>query len=410
MLKEFLKHAAGLASLLLIVILSACARGTVSAQSVHVNSVEDAFVAPFTQNLDAAPGSMQSPNSSIPICPGAVRTNGYWDRLLHTQHGINAVESVTCASMKGDSTLQALVLVRNDGTGHILNLYVYDRLGNASTALQQIFKLETLYKGSARISPYNTVITGEADTLSAGNRHKPNIGILPDVYCEFKWSTYNHAFIQTIFPGLFPDLTRFQAEADQEQVNQGHQPWKRDAIQTAQALINGISGTSTAGQPVATIISGGGNHDVGTVVKVRSTHPGSSWVNVTMTRLEGNSNNIWIVIKVQTDGLSIDTPAALTRLSSPVKVTGQGIAFEDVIGDLIVQNRLDPSIGVIGQVSVRGKQGLGHTTFSSTISYSSSAKASGIAAEEGTLALYSISLADGSVSGMCIIKVLLSSN
>lgn len=407
MLKEFLKLAAGLTSLLLIVILSACTSGTVSAQSFHVHAVEDTSVAPFTQSLDAAPGSMQNQNSSTLICPGVVRTNGYWNKLLHTQHGINAVESVTCASMKGDGTPQALVLVRNDGTGHILNLYVYDGLGNA--APQQIFTVEALYKGSARISPYNTIITGEADTLSAGNRNKPNIGILPDVYREFKWSAYNHAFVQTIFPGLFPDLTRFQAEADQEQVNQGHQPWKLDAVQTAQALINGISGPSTAGQPVASIISGGGKHDVGAVVKVKSTHPGSSWVHVNMTRLEGNTNNIWIVIKVQTDGLSIDTPAALTQLSSPVKVIGQGVAFEDVIGDLIVQNRLDPGIGVIGQVSVRGKQGLGHTTFSSTISYTSSAKASGIAAEEGTLALYSISLADGSVSGMCIIKVLLSS-
>ena len=52
------------------------------------------------------------------------------------------------------------------------------------------------------------------------------------LYCSFLFPR----LAQTVFPGIFPDLTRYQAEADQASVNQGHQPWKLSATMVAGAL------------------------------------------------------------------------------------------------------------------------------------------------------------------------------
>src|SRR5438552_15184372 len=101
-------------------------------------------------------------------CPDAVKAPAHWDALIPTQNGVTKVENVTCGNLVGNPTLQAVVTVRYQGTGQILDVYVYSDV----TSPRQLFKLQNLYKGNAKISGYNTVLTAEVDQNSSINTGK----------------------------------------------------------------------------------------------------------------------------------------------------------------------------------------------------------------------------------------------
>ena len=186
-------------------------------------------------------------------------------------------------------------------------------------------------------------------------------------------------------------------------MNQGHQPWRLSATQTAQAL--GASQSLLKWNPnaPATIVIGGGSHDLNAVVNVKSTNPGGGTMRVTMSRLEQNTNGgIWEATSVSTAIMSIIAPLDRDRLSSPVKVTGSGNAFEGKIGRVIVLDHLYTNIG---QADATGAIGIGNTTFSASVTYTSSFK-TGI--QEGVVVLYSYSNADGSIAGAVMVKEMLS--
>jgi hypothetical protein len=80
----------------------------------------------------------------------------------------------------------------------------------------------------------------------------------------------------------------------------------------------------------ASVVSGGGPQDVDAVVQVNSPNPGGMSINVTLSRLEGNTSNMWVVVCVTSGNgvLTINTPVKGDRLTSPTTITGTGSAFE----------------------------------------------------------------------------------
>jgi hypothetical protein len=291
-----------------------------------------------------------------------------------------------------------LVTVLYQGTGRILDVYVFANI-TASTPLQ-MFKLQGLYKGDARISIYNTLLTAEVDQHSGLNNNKSNAEMVPDLFREFKWSDGASTLVQVSFPGIFPDLTRYQAEADQGQVNQGHQPWKLSAPMTAQAF--GASLLHWNPNALATVTSGGGVHDVQAAVSLKNTSPGSSVLALTMARLEGNVNGgIWMVIAVAARSLSIKQPQDASTIHSGVTVTGTGSAFEGVIGRVTV---LDHLYTDIGHAQAHGAVGTGMTTFTTSVTSQPTFKTG---AQEGLIMLASENIAAGGIAGAVIVKVLI---
>src|SRR2546423_388964 len=333
-------------------------------------------------------------------CPETVKDPSYWDPIIVTQVNVSKVESVSCANMVGNSSLQALISVRYYGTGQLLDVYVYNNITDPSPT--QIFKLQNLYRGNARLSGYNTLLTAEVDQDSRLNKHvSSNATLTQDLFREFKWSDGVGTLIPVTFPGIFPDLTRYQAEIAQAQVNQGHQPWRLSAIQTAQALGTNLLHWSPSAP--ATLLSGGGNSDLNAVVTVKSTNPASATITVTLSRLEGNSKgNIWEATSVTSPDLSISIPQDRDLLTNPITVKGTGNAFEGRVGKIIVLDHLYTDIGHAEAIGVAGN---GSTTFSMSVTYNSTFK-SGL--QEGVVVLYSYSSADGSISGAAMVKEMLS--
>jgi hypothetical protein len=334
-------------------------------------------------------------------CPATVQAPTYWAPLVGAQPDVSTVQTVQCGNLIGQEELQALVTVQAIGSGGSLDIHVFTHITQPQPS--ELFKLQGLSYGGAKISGYNTLMTAEVDDQSSINKNVPsNAGLQQDLFREFKWSDGAGTFVPVVFPGLYPDLTRFQAETDQQNVNKGQDAWKLSATQTASNLTVNLLKWPAADN--ATVVSGGGKSDGDAVVNVKNGGPAGGMVQVTLSRLEGNTNGgIWIVTDVTGNGLGLTTPVADDRISSPVKVAGKGKAFEAVIGKVIV---LDHTYTDIGDVQAQGATGMGDTTFTASVSYTPTFKNG---AEEGIVALYSYSNADGTISGAAMHKVLIGS-
>lgn len=387
------KHISLSAGLLLLIVLSITA---CSNNGGGTNTPTTTAIAGSTSTTAA--GSTPQVRLGIQACPDAVKDPSYWDPIVGTQSGVSKVGRVTCANLIGQPSLQALILVGYDGTGKIVDAYVYNNITKPSPT--QLFKLQSLYKGDALISGYNTIITAEVDQASSLNKGQPSVAQTPDLFREFKWSDGAGTLVPVAFPGIYPDLTRYQAETLQRQVNQGQQPWRLSATQTSQSLVANLLKWS-ASSP-ATLVSGGGLHDPNAVVSVKSTSAGGSTITVTLSRLEGNTNGgIWEATSVTSPGMTITSPQDRDRLTSPITVTGKGSAFEGIIGKVVI---LDHLYTDIGHANATGPSG-NNAAFTASVTYTSTFKTG---SQEGLVALFSYSAADSTISGAVIVKEMLS--
>lgn len=378
------------------VLLAACAGSTSRNTSTPTPIIQSRGTGDATATVGVTP--TPATGSRAQGCPAAENRPGYWDTLLSTRTSASQVENVTCSNLKGDATFQALVTVRHQGSGSLLDVYVYDNLNGASPT--RIFQLLNLYRGDARISGSHTVLTAEVDQNSSANIHRSEAQLTPDLAREFQWSSSAGTLVQIVFPGIFPDITRYQAEADQAAVNQGQQPWKLSAISTAQAF--GASLLKWSPNAPASIVSGGGPHDARAVVSLRDNIPGGNTVTLTMTRLNGNTNGgLWLITNVTASGLAITRPQIASVLSAPAAISGGGNAFEGIIGPVSILDHLYTSLG---QTSARGAIGNGPTTFTASLPYQPTFKGG---AEEGLIMLATENNASGGIGSAVMVKVLI---
>ncbi len=359
---------------------------------------------PTTQATTPGGGTTATASPAIGLgpqsCPDAVKAPAHWDAIIPTQNGVTKVENVTCGNLIGNPALQALVTVRYQGTGQNLDVYVYSDITGPNPT--QLFKLQNLYKGNAKISGYNTVLTSEVDQNSSINAGKTNAELTLDLFREFKWSDGAGTLVPVSFPGMYPDLTRYQAENDQAQVNQGQDPWKLNAVQVANHMAADPHLLNWPSNAPTTVVSGGGSSDSDAVVTVQNPAPAGNTIKVSLQRLEGNTNGgIWEVVSVTSNGMSITSPQSRDLLTSPVKVTGTGNAFEAVIGTVAI---LDHVYTDIGHASARGAIGNGNTTFSTTVPYTSTFKGG---SQEGIVVLFAANNAGSGPAAMVMVKELL---
>lgn len=343
-----------------------------------------------------APGVKLGPQP----CPDAVNDPSHWDPIIPTQNGATQAENVSCGNLLGDASLQALVNVYHQGTGQILDAYVYTNITSSSP--KQLFKLEQLYKGDARISGNNTIITNEVDENSVLNKGQGNAALIEDLAREFAWSASANTFVQVAFPGMFPDLTRYQAEADQIQVAQGHQLWKLDATMTAQALAEYF--LQWFPNPPAKVQSGGGPHDLNAVVLVNNPDADGGSIQVTLNRLEGNTNGIWEVVDVTSPDISMTAPQSGQLLTNPVSVMGTDMGAGDTYGAAMVFDHLY-GLSCFAYTYASDQGSTGSASYSGFTTYTSSFQNG---AQEGIVANFMYKRFHGTITRAVMRKVLLS--
>ncbi len=327
----------------------------------------------------------------------------YWNNIVGLHDG-QKVESVSCGKVMGTDDLQAVVDVRNTGDDKLLDVHFYRNITSAHP--QELFKLSGLVHGDARVSLVNTLITAEVDKNSSINKGKPEGQLTQDLFREFKWSDGAGTLVRTAFPGFYPDLTRYQAEADQAGINNADQSWKLDAIATVKhfmvALLNFPANSTVK------LISGGGAHDLQAVVNV--TYPTVQGCcnfppnKVTLERLEGNAHNgIWVVTAVTSDSLSISLPHNGDKILSPATVTGSGSSFEAQVGTVYI---LDHLYNIVGSArAIISNPNSFNGPFSASVPYTSTFY-NGV--EEGIVLLNNNGGSGvGAISKVVMVKVLL---
>ncbi len=335
-------------------------------------------------------------------CPQKFSSPTYWNNLVGAQKGASHIEHILCETLQGNTSQQALITVRHNGHAALLDVYVYTHINDRHPEL--LFSAKELLMGDASISGYNTVLIGEADRHAMINEGRADQQLTQDLYREFRWSVTEQRFVQVTFPGIFPDMTRYQAEIDQQRVRYGLDLWKRNASTVAAAATKQFFSWKRA--TITNITSGGGTRDVAATIRVTQapTPDGAlaeSAVVMQLSRLEGKLENIWEVTAIKSnDTLTLTSPANRGKVASPVHITGSGPPFEGIVGIAFVLDHLGLEIGhASARASGKGDMFLADVTYTSTVSDP--------VHEEGIVALFSISAADGSVSTAVMEKVLL---
>lgn len=370
----------GLGALLVSgLLLSACDQGSSSSPRAAKSPVATAS----TQGIKLG----QQP------CPDAVKAANHWNAIA----GVDAtktVEGVICGYLMGVPSLQAIVKVGYRDAKFLLDVDVYTAISSAKPV--RIFALSGLLGGDVSISNYNTLLTAQIDPNSSLNKGHPAAQQVIDLYREFKWADSAGTLEPVAFTGLYPDISRYQAEFEQQEVNngQGYQQWRLSAATTAQNFANFVLKWDP--NTPTTVVSGGGAQDARAVVLIKNPSAGGATIRLALSRLELNTNGgIWEVTGVTTDGISIASPQDTQQLSSPVQVTGANTAFTAGASTIVV---LDHDRAVIGQASSSGQ-----AAFALHIPYSSSFQGG---TQEGILTLYTYT-ASHIIDGAVMVKVLL---
>jgi hypothetical protein len=327
-------------------------------------------------------------------CPDAVKAADHWNAIVDTGT-TKTVEGVICGYLMGIPSLQAVVKIGYKDTKFLLDLDVFTSITSAKPV--RIFALTGLVQGDVNISNYNTLLTGQIDPNSSLNQGHPAAQQVVDLYREFKWSDKAGTLMPVAFPGLFPDISRYQAEFEQYEVNngQGYQQWRLSAATTAQNFAEFVLKWDPS--TPTTVLSGGGTNDAKAVVLIKNPSVGGTAIRLSLSRLELNTNGgIWEVTDVTTDGITVASPQDTQQLSSPVQVTGTNTAF---IGDATTIVVLDHDRAAIGQASATGK-----AAFAMHIPYSPGFQGG---TQEGVLTLYTYT-ASHVIAGAVMVKVLLS--
>lgn len=324
-----------------------------------------------------------------------------WDSLVGTHAGVDKVQKVICGSLTGAGTLDALVGVRYYSPDARLDYYVY---GNLGATPSQLFSRQGLLNGDALISSAGTIETAEIN---------PNDAIkgLVDLFKEYQWN--GATFGQVLFPGMYPDVTRYQADQAQALVKQeiaALQPGQSQAqIADAWRLAPGSLVTRLAKNifhwtnfSVALPLHSG----LLTILPITVTNlaAGGGGFIAVVHHLNENPTNIFEIEQVSSinGSAGLNSPVAYARLSSPVSVSGSSQASGSILGQAVLYDDTYTIVGDSG--SIRSPASSGYVQFTVSISYH---LAPGL--QEGVVAFFPTAQSNIALSNQAIlVKVFLS--
>jgi hypothetical protein len=318
-------------------------------------------------------------------CPSTIK----WDKLVGTRVNVNKVQKVACGDLQGSGSLQALINVRYYSSDAKLDFYVYSNLSSTPT---QAFKVQDLPMGDAQISPTNTIITAEI-----GPNGLPTT--VPDLFKEYQWS--GGGFVQVVFPGIYPDMTHYQAEQDQVGVNAGRNTNRTSGFPVVSALALRLCHWTQTSDKTLTYDSRQGIY----LVQVSNLGPGGGGFIAKLFRLDNVLTNIFEVMQITPlDGstsLSLPTPGA--KINSPVHVSGSTPASGNVLAHLVVYDDSNIAIGDSG--AIRGSSSGSMVNFTDTVSFQPNAHG----VQEGVVAFFTTTQNNIELSNQVVMsKVLLS--
>jgi len=384
----------------MLALLSACTSGFFATPSQSGTPV----VTLPSSTAGATVGSSPTAGTATPTitlqvtgCPSNLSIN--WDSLVGTHANVDKVQKVICGSLEGAGSLAALVDVRYYSPDTRLDFYVYDNLPGTPN---RRFSAQGLLNGDALISSVGTVITAEI------NPEDPIKGLV-DIFKEYQWN--GTAFGQIVFPGIYPDVTRYQSEQAQAGVNAeiaalqpGQTPaqipdaWRLSPGGVVSRLTKDIfhwSNFNVTLPPHAASL---------TVLPMTVTNlaAGGGGFIAVVHHLNEVSTNIFEIEQVTSinGSAGLTSPAPFAQLTSPVSVTGSSAVNGNVQGQVVFYDDMYTMIASSGVI--RSPVSSGFVQFTDSISYH---LAPGL--QEGVIAFYPTSQNNVALSNQAIlVKVL----
>lgn len=325
--------------------------------SVGISPTATATSIPATPTTSVTHGAQPCPAGATPAFYGGLIG------LDVSSH----VQSVTCADLKNDHQLEALVLVRLDGTGGYLDWYIYS-MPAGGTATRLFFR-RGLGGGDAQISQQNSVVVKSVDTADCVNIHATsNAELQPSWSQEIAWN--GTAFAPTVFPGFYPFFTRYDAMQAQAEVTAGHATAATPVAEINDFFTHGLGYAAPDG--ATALASSDATHAAVT----------SFGFTLHLERLiQTDSAGIWDIVSIDAQPhLALSVPAALASVISTISLAGTGSAFEGQF-DAVIKDHANCRIG---QHTITGPSGSTAGPFTGAVTYTAD---SGVAVNgpEGTL-------------------------
>jgi hypothetical protein len=295
-----------------------------------------------------------------------------WDSLIGTHANVNKVQKVMCGNLEGIGSLQALVSVRYYTPDAKLDFYVYDYL--AGTPAQKL-KVQGLINGDTNISPTGTIITAEIGMSGLSSA-------VPNLFKEYKWN--GTTFEQILFPGLYPDVTHYQAEKSQALYvstggTSGKESWRTSGVLVAEHLAFSVFRWPNITKSVVK-----NNLVDPIIVQITNNGPGGGGFIATLYHLDGVSTNILEITNVtSTNGsVSLTNPTVGSQVTSPVSVQGNYVASGSILGRVVLYDNTYLTVGDTG--ALHSSLTTGSASFSVVIPYILNARG----VQEGVIAFF----------------------
>lgn len=333
-------------------------------------------------------------------CPSNLSVN--WDSLVGTHANVNKVQKVICGSLEGSGSLDTLIDVRYYSSDARLDFYVYNNLFGTPN---QLFKVQGLLDGDAFISSIGTVVTAQ---VSPNDPFKGQA----DLFKEYQWN--GTAFGQILFPGIYPDVTRYQAEKGQALVsseiaalqpgqpaNQIHDAWRI----SPSAIVSRMAKTIFHWSNVTVTLPSHATQLTVLNVSVTNLGTGGGGFVAIIHHLNDVLTDIYEVWQVTSinGSAALGSPAVDAQLTSPVSVSGSSIVNGNVVGQVVLYDDMYITVGTSG--AIHSPATSGYAQFTQSVSYH--LNASGL--EEGVVAFYPTNQNNIALSNQAVmIKVFLS--
>jgi hypothetical protein len=299
------------------------------------------------------------PTVPITNCFDLIRYNDY-TKTVSLDPRLQQMEDVQFINEVTGGEPSALVQVTGNDVQHPLDVYVYGcTMQRHQPVLRLLFKQLGLVQGTASVTRANTLSIGELDTTLPPQTSTVLQPLEQNVYREYAW--HNGAFIQTEFPGLYPVTSRSEAEALQDEANNGLSlPWS-DPQMTAEQMARDIFQWS--GGDVQNILQ---DHDGLTAHVLLVQEDPHLEVMVTLQRLiQPDSKGLWFVTAARTRGITLKQAAAQPFVTSPLTIRGSVDLAKGQATTLLFDHTLTPLQTLISPAFTVKSDG----TYSETISY-----------------------------------------
>jgi hypothetical protein len=258
------------------------------------------------------------PTAKISNCLDLIRYTDYTKIFTSSTQTVGDVQFL---DQSNNSEPAALVPVTHNGPQHLLDIYVYGctsrRKGHPE--LIQLFKQQGLIQGTAVITPANTLSISTPDpTLMGTNTTTAPLQqtLQQDINREYGW--HNGTFEQITFPGLFPAISRIEAEALQDQADQQQNILWSDPLKTTLQMAKELFHWSSTNITVSLQ-----DQSATTAHVLLVQHTPYFKVAVALQRLiEPGADGLWFVTQAQTAGITLDQARLQAPIASPATIQG----------------------------------------------------------------------------------------